>query len=104
MSGLCPQVGLQVSAAGWAPGSAGGVCMSECGRVSWSMSELVWVLEWMCCWGTAVGVVLFGPGLAQKPWLWPGLRGLWLSQKLGQAKAPTHGLALAWLGPSHGFQ
>ncbi len=60
MVDLCPQVGLQVSAAGWAPGSAGGMCASECGRVSWSVSESVWVLEWMCCWGTAVGVAIGG--------------------------------------------
>ena len=43
-------------------------------------------------------VVMFrpGPGMATKPWLW-------LSRDSGQAKAPTHGLALAQLDPSRGF-
>jgi hypothetical protein len=40
-------------------------------------------------------IVLFRPGLAQKPGLWPGLRQPGLSQISGQAKAPTVGLALA---------
>jgi hypothetical protein len=54
--------------------------------------------------GTAgMTVVLFWPGLAWKPQLWPGLRLLWLPQTSGQAKAATHGLAPAWLGPGHGF-
>jgi hypothetical protein len=51
-----------------------------------------------------VELVVFRPGLAQKPRLWPGLRGLWLSQDLGRAKAPSHGLALARLGPGRGFR
>ena len=46
---------------------------------------------------------MFRPGLAQKPQLWLGLSWLWLSQKLGRAKAATHGLALARLGLSRGF-
>jgi len=33
----------------------------------------------------------------------PELRGLWLFQIPGQAKAIIHGLALAWPGPGHGF-
>jgi hypothetical protein len=41
-------------------------------------------------------VVVFQPGLAWKPWLW-------LPQTSGQAKAATHSLALAWLGPGRGF-
>jgi hypothetical protein len=48
-------------------------------------------------------IVMFRPGLAQKPRLWLGLKRLWLSQNLGRAKAPTDGLALARLGPSPGF-
>ena len=36
---------------------------------------------------TEVGVVLFQPSLASKPWLWLGLRQLWLSKSLGQATA-----------------
>jgi hypothetical protein len=44
-------------------------------------------------------LVLFRPGLAQKPGLWPGLKRPGLSQILGQAKAPTEGLAPAWLWP-----
>ncbi len=44
--------------------------------------------------------VMFRRSLAQ---LWPVLRGLWLSQELGRAKAPAHGLALTQLGPSRGF-
>jgi len=48
-------------------------------------------------------VVIFQPSLAQKPWLWLGLRWLWPAEILGQAKATTHGLALAWPGPSHSF-
>ena len=48
-------------------------------------------------------IVLFRPGLAWKPWLWLGLRGLWLHQTLGQAKAANQGLALAWLGLGPGF-
>ena len=48
-------------------------------------------------------LVMFRPGLAQKPRLWLGLRWLRLSGEMGQAKATTHGLALAWLGPSRGF-
>ena len=46
---------------------------------------------------------LFRPGLAQKPRLWPGLRGLWLWILSGQAKAIMVGLAPAWLGPGRGF-
>jgi hypothetical protein len=49
-------------------------------------------------------IVLFRPGLAQKPRLWPGLEGLWLLKTLGQARAPNHGLALAWLGPGPGLE
>ena len=52
---------------------------------------------------TGPQVVLFRPGLAWKPWLWPGLRWLWLSQTPGQAKAIKHGLALAWPGLGQGF-
>jgi len=37
-----------------------------------------------------------GFGLARKPWLWPGLRWLWLSKILSQAS--TAGLGLAWPG------
>ncbi|KAF8799497.1 hypothetical protein BYT27DRAFT_7316747, partial [Phlegmacium glaucopus] len=48
-------------------------------------------------------LVMFWPGLAQKPRLWPGFGRLWLSQTLGQAKAPKAGLAQAWLGPGRGF-
>ena len=48
-------------------------------------------------------LVMFRPGLAQKPQLWLGPRRLWLSRNLGRAKAPTDGLALARLGPSPGF-
>jgi hypothetical protein len=48
-------------------------------------------------------VMMFRPGLAPKPRLWLGLRWLWPAQDLGQAKAATHGLALAWPGPGHGF-
>ena len=46
---------------------------------------------------------MFRPGLAQKPWLWLGLRQLRLSREMGQAKATTHGLAPARLGPSRSF-
>jgi len=35
------------------------------------------------------------------PWL--GLRWLWPAEILGQAKAASHSLALAWPGPSHSF-
>ena len=45
-------------------------------------------------------IIMFWPGLAQKPWLWLGLLQLWLFWDLGQVKALTPGLALAWLGPS----
>ena len=48
-------------------------------------------------------VVMFRPGLAQKPRLWLGFWGLRLCETLGRAKAATGGLALAWLGPSRGF-
>ena len=48
-------------------------------------------------------LVLFQPGLAQKPRLWPGSRGLRLGENVGQAKAPIAGLAPAWLGPGRGF-
>ena len=48
-------------------------------------------------------IVLFRPGLAWKPRLWLGLRGLWLHQTSGQAKAANQGLALAWLGLGPGF-
>jgi hypothetical protein len=41
---------------------------------------------------------MFRPGLAQKPRLWLGPRGLWLSQTPGRAKAIVRGLALAWPG------
>jgi hypothetical protein len=43
---------------------------------------------------------MFWPSLAQKPWLWLDLRWLWPAENLGQAKAATHGLALAQPGPS----
>ena len=46
---------------------------------------------------------MFGPGLACKPGLGPGLRRLRLSRMLGRAKAPTQGLAQAWLGLGRGF-
>ena len=50
-----------------------------------------------------VGLVMFRPGLAQKPWLWLGLRQLWPAKDLSRAKAATHSLALAWPSPGHGF-
>jgi hypothetical protein len=34
---------------------------------------------------------------------WLGLRWPWLTKSPGQAKSQSHGLALAWLGLSHGF-
>jgi hypothetical protein len=40
-------------------------------------------------------VVMFRPGLALKPRLWPGLRRLWPLELLGQAKAINDG----WLWP-----
>jgi len=46
---------------------------------------------------------MFRPGLASKPWLWPGFRRLRLSGSPGRAKAPTDGLAWAWPGPSRGL-
>ena len=52
---------------------------------------------------TVRGIGLFRPGLAQKPRLWPGLRGLRLGTFSGQAKAILYGLAPAWLGPGRGF-
>jgi hypothetical protein len=54
-------------------------------------------------WKGRTGIVMFQPSLAQKPWLWLGLRHLWPAQDLGQAKAATHGLALAWPSPGCGF-
>ena len=48
-------------------------------------------------------IVMCGPGLACKPGLGPGLRRLRLSRMLSPAKAPTQGLAQAWLGLSRGF-
>ncbi|KAF8801675.1 hypothetical protein BYT27DRAFT_7309420 [Phlegmacium glaucopus] len=44
-------------------------------------------------------LVMFWPGLAQKLWLWLGLRWLWPAKILGRAKGTTHSLALA----CHGF-
>ena len=41
--------------------------------------------------------------MAQKLWLWPGLRWLGLCKSLGPAKAPSEGLARAWLGSGRGF-
>ena len=41
---------------------------------------------------------LFRPGLAWKPRLWLGLRGLRLFKSSGRAKASGKGLALAWPG------
>ena len=47
-------------------------------------------------------IVMFRPGLAWKPWLWPGFRWLWLSESVGRAKAVSDGSALAWPGLSRG--
>ena len=41
--------------------------------------------------------------MAWKPQLWPGLRRLWPGQTSGQAKATTHSLAPARLGPGCSF-
>ena len=48
-------------------------------------------------------VVMFWPGLASKPWLWPGLRQLQLAEILSQAMGHGFGLVTAWLGLGHGF-
>lgn len=56
-----------------------------------------------CAHGNACNLVFFQPGLAWKPRLWLGLRGLWLSHIMSRAKAVTHGLALAWLGLGRGL-
>ena len=50
--------------------------------------------------GVGLGIIigLFRPGLAWKPRLWLGLRGLQLSKSSGRAKASEKGLALAWPG------
>ena len=53
---------------------------------------------------TTTPLVMFWPGLAQKPRLWLGLRRLWLSQELGRAKAATHGLAQAAAFGTHSCQ
>jgi len=50
-----------------------------------------------------LGVVMFGPGLAWKPGLWPGLGGLGLSKTSGQALMQGLGLASAWPGLSPGL-
>jgi hypothetical protein len=66
----------------------------------------MWMVELECDRNglpTVQVIVLFRPGLAWKPRLWPGLRRLWLPQTSGQAKAATHGLAQAWPGPGRGF-
>ena len=60
--------------------------------VGWDISVVSWP-----------HVVLFQPGLAWKPRLWPGLRQLWPGKIPGRAKAVNHGLALAWLGLGHSF-
>src|SRR5258707_7758365 len=52
---------------------------------------------------TYESIVLFQPGLAQKPQLWLGLKRLWLCEIVGRAKAIFHSLALAWPSPGRGF-
>ncbi|KAG1874966.1 hypothetical protein F4604DRAFT_2008995 [Suillus subluteus] len=52
---------------------------------------------------SAVLVVMFQPGLAQKPRLWPGFRWPGLSEITGRAKALENGLALAQPGLSRGL-
>ncbi|KAG2107191.1 uncharacterized protein F5147DRAFT_698007 [Suillus discolor] len=44
-------------------------------------------------------LVMFRPGLAQKPQLWPGFRRLWPAKNPSQAKAANDG----WLWPGSGL-
>ena len=48
-------------------------------------------------------LVMFRPGLAWKPGLWPGFSWLWLCDIMGQAIGHGFGLFMAWLGLGHGF-
>jgi len=48
--------------------------------------------------------VLFQPSFGFRTQIWPGLRGLWLSETSGQAMHSGSGLALAWPGLGHGFK
>jgi hypothetical protein len=58
---------------------------------------------WVMGLGWGLGLVMFWPGLAQKPWLWPGLQGLWLSKESSQAVVQGSSLAQAWPGLGQGF-
>lgn len=48
------------------------------------------------------GLVMFRPGLAQKPWLWPGFGRPWLSESLGQAIGQSQAKAEDGPGSGHG--
>src|ERR1700731_2726419 len=53
--------------------------------------------------GLRLRLVMFWPGLASKPQLWPGLRQLQLAEILSQAMGHGFGLAMVWLGLGHSF-
>jgi hypothetical protein len=46
-------------------------------------------------------LVMFRPGLAWKPWLWPGFLWLRLGKIPGQVLGHGLGLFMAWLGLGH---
>ena len=66
-------------------------------RTLYAFGHVITVKRWKST------LVLFRPGLAWKPRLWPGLRRLRLSKSRGQAQAVNNGLAWLGLGPGHGF-